>query len=113
MKIVNISEAKAQLSRLVDAAASGEPFIITKSGKPLVKVMMIDPPAPTRLGFLKGKGRVPEDFDAMATDEISAAFAGETPSPDDEVEHRDHDLAATGAAERGRRPLDKSDAEAT
>lgn len=113
MKVVNISAAKAQLSRLVDAAARGEPFIIAKSGKPLVKVMMIDPPAPTRLGFLEGKGRVPEDFDAMATDEISAAFAGETPSPDDDVEHRDHDLAATGAAERGLRPVDKSDAEAT
>jgi prevent-host-death family protein len=113
MKIVNISEAKAQLSRLVDAAARGEPFIIAKSGKPLVKVMMIDPPAPTRLGFLEGKGQVPEDFDVMAADEISAAFAGETPSPDAEVEHRDHDLEATGADARGLQLLDKSDDEAT
>jgi prevent-host-death family protein len=113
MKIVNISEAKAQLSRLVDAAARGEPFIIAKSGKPLVKVVMIEGHAPKRLGFLKGKGQVPEDFDAMAADEISAAFAGEAPSPDDDVEHRDHDLEATGAAERGLRPVDKSDAEAT
>ena len=38
MLTVNIHEAKAQLSRLLDRAAKGEPFIIAKAGKPLVKV---------------------------------------------------------------------------
>ena len=55
MKIVNIHEAKAQLSRLVDEAAKGEPFVIAKSGKPLVKVMALEAPGPgeaKRLGFL-------------------------------------------------------------
>lgn len=74
---------------------------------------MIDPPAPTRLGFLTGKGRVPENSDAMAADEISAAFAGETPVPDAEAEHRDHDLEATGADARGLQRLTQSDDEAT
>jgi len=109
MKIVNIREAKTHLSRLVDAAAKGEPFIIAKAGKPLVKVVAIEPTAPTRLGFLKGKGQVPDDFDHMAADEITAAFAGEAPSPEDDVELRYRDLAATGSAARGLQLLDKMD----
>ena len=35
MKIVNIREAKTHLSKLVEQAANGEPFIIAKAGKPL------------------------------------------------------------------------------
>jgi prevent-host-death family protein len=78
MKTVNIHEAKTQLSRLVDAAAKGEPFIIAKSGKPLVKVVPIDAPAaPKRLGFMRGAFTVPDDFDTMAQEEIEALFNGE------------------------------------
>ncbi len=44
MRSVNIHEAKTHLSRLVDAAAKGEPFIIAKAGKPMVKVVPIDDP---------------------------------------------------------------------
>ena len=55
MKTVNIHEAKTHLSQLVDAAAKGEPFIIAKAGKPLVKVVPVDAPAaPRRLGFMRG-----------------------------------------------------------
>jgi len=46
IQTVNIHEAKTQLSKLVDQASKGEPFIIAKAGKPLVKVIAID--APTR-----------------------------------------------------------------
>jgi len=38
MKQVNIHEAKTQLSKLVDEASKGEPFIIAKAGKPIVKL---------------------------------------------------------------------------
>lgn len=81
MKTVNIHEAKTHLSRLVEAAARGEPFIIAKSGKPLVKVVMIEGHAPKRLGFLAGKGRIPDDFDSMGADMIAEAFAGGTTAP--------------------------------
>jgi hypothetical protein len=37
MRTVNIHDAKTHLSRLVDRAAKGEPFVIAKAGKPLVK----------------------------------------------------------------------------
>jgi prevent-host-death family protein len=66
--IVDINKAAKQLSKLVDQAAKGEPFIIAKAGKPLVKVTVIDAPVPAktrRLGFMLGQTSVPEDFDRM------------------------------------------------
>ncbi|MGA9265840.1 MAG: type II toxin-antitoxin system prevent-host-death family antitoxin, partial [Rhodomicrobium sp.] len=57
MDIINIHEAKTHLSRLVELAAKGEPFIIAKAGKPLVKVTAIDAPlseGKRRLGFMEG-----------------------------------------------------------
>jgi prevent-host-death family protein len=73
MNTVNIQEATIQLSRLVDRAAHGEPFIIAKAGKPLVKVSAVTAPAePMRLGFLKGEIEVPDDFDLMGEREIAA-----------------------------------------
>jgi len=78
MKTVNIHEAKTQLSRLVDAAAKGEPFIIAKAGKPLVKVVPIDAPAaPKRFDFMRGEFTVPDDFDTMGQEEIGTLFNGE------------------------------------
>jgi prevent-host-death family protein len=77
MTIVNIHEAKTRLSRLVDQAAAGEPFIIAKSGKPLVKVTRLDAPAAKqvrRLGFLTGHIKVPDDFDRMGSAEIEQLF---------------------------------------
>jgi prevent-host-death family protein len=75
MVTVNIHEAKTQLSKLVDQAANGEPFIIAKAGKPLVKVVALDAPAaPRRLGFMAGQIDVPEDFDRMGQAEIETLF---------------------------------------
>lgn len=75
MVTVNIHEAKTQLSRLVDRASKGEPFVIAKAGKPLVKVAALDaPPTPQRLGFLAGEIRVPKDFNRMGDSEIEALF---------------------------------------
>ena len=79
MKQVNIHEAKTNLSRLVDEASKGEPFVIAKAGKPLVKVMALDAPAPgkaRRLGFLSGDVLVPDDFDRMGEAEIARLFGG-------------------------------------
>lgn len=77
MPTVNIHEAKTHLSRLIDQAVKGEPFIIAKAGKPLVKVTALDAPAaPQRLGFMAGEFNVPEDFDRMGQEEIEALFGG-------------------------------------
>jgi len=79
MRKINIHEAKTHLSRLVEQAAAGEPFIIAKDGRPVAKVVPLDAPATgevRRLGFMQGQGAVPDDFDAIARDEIAQLFAG-------------------------------------
>jgi prevent-host-death family protein len=77
MRTVNIHEAKTHLSRLIEQAAKGQPFIIAKAGKPLVKVTAIDAPAAgavCRLGFMSGQIAVPDDFDRMGEAEIERLF---------------------------------------
>ena len=79
MKQVNIHEAKTQLSKLVDEASRGEPFIIAKAGKPIVKVTALSAPTGrqvSRLGFMAGQITVPEDFDRMNQREIEQLFTG-------------------------------------
>jgi prevent-host-death family protein len=80
MRSVDIQEARTHLSRLVEEAAKGEPFIIAKAGKPLVKVVPLEEPPPKRvrrLGFMEGQGSVPEDFDTMGQEEIERMFYGD------------------------------------
>ena len=77
MQTVNIHEAKTHLSRLVEQAAKGEPFVIAKAGKPLVKVMALNAPEAgrlKRLGFMTGLITVPDDFDRMGSSEIEHLF---------------------------------------
>ncbi|MDE0148798.1 MAG: type II toxin-antitoxin system prevent-host-death family antitoxin [Rhodospirillaceae bacterium] len=76
MKTVNMHDAKTNLSRLVAAAAAGEPFIIARAGKPLVKVEALEQPeAPEKqFDFLAGDFQVPDDFDTMFEDEIAEMF---------------------------------------
>ena len=80
MLTVNIHDAKTQLSKLIAMAVKGQPFIIAKAGKPMVKVEAVtseDHPRKSRLGGLEGKmAPVPEDFDTMFQDEIAEMFYG-------------------------------------
>ena len=76
MRQVNIHEAKTNLSRLIEQAVNGEPFVIAKSGKPMVTVKAYEPPLnpAARIGFLKGAIEVPDDFDSIGQNEISDLF---------------------------------------
>ncbi len=79
MDIIDIHEAKAHLSRLGERAVNGEPFIIAKSGKPLVQVTALHAMASVpmkRLGFLSGQIQVPADFDLLGGSEIRRDFLG-------------------------------------
>ncbi len=79
MKTVNIHEAKTQLSKLVEAASKGEPFIIAKAGKPIVKVTALTAPTGDKvkcLGFMAGQIAIPDDFDQMGSEEIEKLFGG-------------------------------------
>lgn len=80
MKSVNMHEAKTHLSRLVERASKGEPFVIARAGHPLVRVAAIDQPAPEnrhRIGFMRGAIRVPDDFDRMGQEDIQSLFEGD------------------------------------
>lgn len=83
MRTFNIHEAKTHLSRLVDEAERGEPFVIAKAGKPKVKVVPLDDPpasAKRRLGFMKGMYTLPDNFDEVDKEldkEIEGMFLGE------------------------------------
>ena len=65
MRVINIHEAKTQFSKLVESAINGEETIIAKSGKPVAKLVPISLKKPERrLGVLKGKMKIADDFDA-------------------------------------------------
>lgn len=79
MQTFNIHEAKTHLSKLVDQAVKGEPFVIAKSGKPMVLVIKFEPQGqvkPQRIGFLKDQIAVPDDFDTLGQAEIEQLFCG-------------------------------------
>jgi len=77
MEYINIHAAKTHLSALVEKAAAGEPFVIAKSGRPLVIVSpYTGKTSNNRVGFLRGFVSVPSDFDRLGGDEIANMFEG-------------------------------------
>lgn len=79
MRTVTIQEARSNLTQLVAEAARGDEFIIADAGKPLVKVIPLEPAnkPQRRLGTLAGLYTIPDDFDEMGRAEIEAMFYGE------------------------------------
>lgn len=73
--IVNIHQAKTHLSRLVDEVYEGKEFILAKAGKPLVKLVPLKKArAKRKPGFLKGKIKIGENFDAPLPQEWLDVF---------------------------------------
>jgi len=75
MKIVNISEAKTNLSKLVALVYRGEKVVIAKNNLPLVDLVIHKPEGKRKLGLLTGKFTVPENIMEEDT-EINAMFYG-------------------------------------
>lgn len=76
MKSCNMLEAKNQLSKLVEAVASGvaTEIVIARNGKPAARlVAMVPAKPPIRLGMAKGKYRVGDDIDASNA-KVAAMF---------------------------------------
>ncbi len=74
MQITNISEAKAQLSSLIEKVLAGEEVIIGKAGKPVAKLVRYNKSHEARRpGALKGKIKIADDFDELPPD-IAEAF---------------------------------------
>ena len=75
--IVNISEAKANLSKLVNMVHHGEKVVIAKNDLPLVDLVIHKPEGKRKLGLLAGKFEVPDNI--MNEDpEINEMFYGES-----------------------------------
>lgn len=74
--IVNVSEAKTNLSKLIDMAFQGEEVIIAKNNLPLVELVPHKPREKRKLGLLAGKIQIPDDF--LEEDaQINAMFYGD------------------------------------
>lgn len=77
MKSVNIHEAKTHLSRLVERVEAGEEIIIAKAGRPAARLVPIEGARkPVKIGGLKARTPVPDDFNTMFEKEIEALFSG-------------------------------------
>ena len=76
--MVDVDESTTILSELLERAEAGEDVVITRAGKPVVRLVPVEPWAGTRPGRGNAKGRMwtADNFDDSMPD-IEAAFAGE------------------------------------
>lgn len=68
MTVVNVGQAKSDLSRLIALAESGEEVEIARDGVPIVRLVPIGQPAPgerflSATGSLRGGIRIGDDFE--------------------------------------------------
>jgi prevent-host-death family protein len=76
MKTVNIHAAKTHLSNLLEEVAAGEEIIIAKAGKPVARLVRVEPKPDVESTFGNWKGRIwmSDDFDAPLAPEILRSF---------------------------------------
>lgn len=74
MAEVNVHEAKTHLSRLLVRVAAGEEIVIARAGKPVAKLVPVEPRPQRILGQDEGLFEVPDDFDAPLPPEVLALF---------------------------------------
>jgi prevent-host-death family protein len=74
MSEYGVHKAKTHLSKLLMKATSGEEVVITRSGRPVARLVPITNGALRRLGVDRGRFEVPDDFDAPLPDEILDSF---------------------------------------
>jgi len=76
MMIINVSEAKAKLSQLIDMVYHGEKVVIAKNNLPIADLVIHQPTGVRKLGLLQGKIEI--DDDLLEEDEdINAMFYGD------------------------------------
>ena len=74
VRVLNLYEAKSQLSSLVEEAAAGREIIIAKAGVPRARLVPVRNVARRRPGGSKGRIRIAADFDAPLPADVLAAF---------------------------------------
>ena len=76
MQLVNVHQAKTQLSKLLDQVAAGEEVLISRYGKPVAKLSSVEGKLPPRQpGALKGKIWIADNFDEF-DEELEEMFYG-------------------------------------
>jgi prevent-host-death family protein len=76
MQLVNVHQAKTQLSKLLDQVAAGEEVVISRYGKPVAKLSPVEKELPPRQpGALKGKIWIADNFDEF-DEELEEMFYG-------------------------------------
>jgi prevent-host-death family protein len=61
---VTVTEAKTQLSQLIERAANGEEIVIRRGKAPIAKLVgYAEQPTPRKLGGLRGQIWMSDDFD--------------------------------------------------
>ena len=71
---VNMHKAKAELSKLVARAVAGEEIVLTRNGKPVVRLVPVRQPRVP--GGMKGKIWISPDFDAPLPEDVLREFEG-------------------------------------
>jgi prevent-host-death family protein len=80
--LVNVHEAKTQLSKLLERVAAGDEIVICKAGKPVAALVTLEQAQRLKRrvpGSLKGQIWMAPDFDDPLPEEMLAAFRGERP----------------------------------
>ena len=77
--MVNVHEAKSTLSRLIEEVTrTGEAVVIARAGRPVARLVPVtSAPANRKLGTLRGKLVVNDDFGAALPEEVAAGFEGQ------------------------------------
>ena len=77
MQTVQLHEAKARLSELVDRVQSGEEVVISRHGRPVARLLGFAPKrARRRLGVQRGQIKFRKGWDDPLPEDILAAFEG-------------------------------------
>ncbi|MCP4680143.1 MAG: type II toxin-antitoxin system prevent-host-death family antitoxin [Deltaproteobacteria bacterium] len=78
MYVKSVTEAKTQLSALIERVLKGEEVIIARAGKPVAVLRSYDGPRKPRCpGRFKGQIEIAPDFDELPT-EVAEAFGMES-----------------------------------
>lgn len=77
MYLVNVHQAKTQLSRLLVRAEAGEEVVIARRGEPVARLVACKAKGARQPDVLKDKIAMPEDFfDPLPEDELKAWEGG-------------------------------------
>lgn len=78
MRVVNVHQAKTELSKLLERAEAGEDVVIARAGTPVARLVLVEA-GERRPGRLRGRIRLADDFDAPLPPDVRRAFGQSDP----------------------------------